>query len=177
MTNYALAISRRLRAYGNETRYSSKYHILNIAKDVADKPYHMLLFHGFGGSRLSSASPALVDDMTTVHSQLASRRNIIIDRFVVAHSHWLECNRTVKGVTFDVLGGFQRWGRSMAQRESGLIYYLYDEDGVHVHPISGLKEQINEEVDQGLHARNMEFVAKMLQAGYDLELEKGILRS
>lgn len=175
--NYALGVARRLAQYGTEVKYGSKYYIVNIASGISKEPYNTLIYHGFGHSDYSSASPTLIRDLTGFHSQLATRKGIIVNRFLIGHSHHLEPNRTVIGIRFDCLGGFQKWPLKLSQHESGMLYYIYtEEDGCEVKALSGLKKQMEEEQDQGLHITNMRYVADMLLEAYDFELEKGILK-
>ncbi len=176
--NFAIGIARRLAAYGHNVRYASKYFILNLASGFDLDKYNVLFYHGYGGADYSSASPSLVREMTTVHSQLATQKQIIIQRFCIGHSHWLEIGRCVMGIRFDCLGGFMRWDKKISNRESGMLYYLYDEKGeFEVRGVSGQKYQIEESDQQGLHILNMRYVAEQLQEAYDFEISCGILRA
>lgn len=174
--NFAIGIARRLSAYNYSVRYASKYFILNLASGFDLEKYQILFYHGYGGADYSSASPSLIRELTTVHSQLSTQRGLIIQRFCVGHSHWLEIGRAVLGIRYDCLGGFMRWDKKISNRESGVLYYTYTEDGeFDVKGVSGLKFQIEESAQQGLHSLNMRYVAEQLHDAYEFEIECGIL--
>jgi hypothetical protein len=174
--NFGLGLSRRLSAYGKRTRYASKYFVLDLAKGFSKPEYNVLFFHGFGGADYSSASPSLIRELTTTHSQFAVQFNKIIQRFCIGHSHWLEINRAVLGIRFDCLGGYMRWDKKISNRESGMLYYIYTEDGLFdVKGISSQAKQLEESSKQGLHALNMRYVADILLEAYQHELDLGIL--
>ncbi len=177
--NFAIGVARRLASYDDHiVRYASKYYILDLAKGIHENDYYVLFYHGYGHADYSSASPSLVREMTTVHSQLSAQKGIIIQRFCIGHSHWLEVGRSVLGIRFDCLGGFQRWEKKISNREAGVIYYLYKDDGdFDARGISGLKMQIEESDQQGLHSLNMIHVAEILQEAYKFEIDQGILRA
>ena len=109
--------------------------------------------------------------------QMGRYRRIIIDRFIVGHTHWLEIDRSALGVTVDVTGGFQMWGKTVSTRESGLVFYIIDEDGEFtVNKVSGLKKQIEEEKSQGLNNKNLRTVANLLEDGIQHEIDIGLLK-
>ena len=174
--NFSLGISRRLNAYGHDTRYVSNHLILNMANGLLEDTYNICAFHSWGGADYSSASPSVVREMTRAHSQLATLKNIIIQRFLLGHTHWLEVDRYVLGVRFDVTGGFQAWDKTISNRESGMLYYLLDEDGeFKVQKISGLKKQLEEET-QNLNSKNLRYIANLLDEGIKYEIEIGVLK-
>lgn len=176
--NFGLGVSRRLASYGYNCRYHSKSYTLNFAKGFKLPPFHVLFYHGYGHADYSSASPSLVREMTTVQSQFSTQRNKIIRRFVIGHSHWLEIGRSVLGIRFDCLGGFMRWDKKVSNRDSGFAYYTFTEEGeFDVKGILGLKQQIIEEQNQGLHGKNMLYVAQTLNNAYEYELDLGILKN
>lgn len=174
--NFTLGISRRLNSYGHDIRYVSNHLILNIAHGFEKSTYNVCAFHGWGSADYSSASPSVIREMTRAHSQLATYKRIIIDRFLLGHTHWIEVDRSVLGIRFDVLGGFQTWDKTISNRESGLLYYLFDENGeFQVRKVSGLKKQLEEE-NQNLNTKNLRYVADLLDKGIKFEIEKGLLK-
>lgn len=176
--NFALAISRRLASYRNDVRYSSDYCLLNLAKGFDLPDYNIMAFHGWGGADYSSASPSVVREMAKIHSEWATYKNIVIQRFLCSHSHWLEIGRSVLGIRFDVTGGFMRWTRKISFNESGILYYLYDENGeFEVKAISGLKSQLVESENQDLHVKNLKYVSNILEEAIKNEIDLGILQN
>jgi hypothetical protein len=174
--NFSVAISRRLNTYGHYTKYKGMRNILNIAKDLGVPEYNLCSFHGWGGSDYTSASYSMIRDMTAFQTQKAMYENIIIHRFLVSHTHWLEVGRSALGVEFDVLGGFQLWKQKNAIRPSGLIYYVYTEDGIKANCIKGIRKQIEEIKSKRLNTNNMIFVAQTMQDAFDFECDKGLIR-
>lgn len=187
--NFALGISRRLCSYGHNCRYTSNYLILNIAHGLGtgnrdmycshliEQGYNVCAFHSWGGADYSSASPSVIRELTRAHSQLATYRNIIIQRFLLSHTHWLEIDRSVLGIRFDVSGGFQKWDKTVSNRESGLLYYVIDEEGnFKVRKISGLEKQLEEEKGQNLHGKNMRYVTDLINDGIKYEISIGLLK-
>lgn len=174
--NFSVAISRRLCSYGHNCRYASNHLILNIGYGFKNK-YNVAVFHSWGSADYSSASPSVVREMTRAHSQLSTYKGIIINRFLLGHTHWLEVDRSVLGIRFDVTGGFQRWDKTISQRESGMLYYIIDEDmHFEVRKISGLEQQLEEEEGQGLNTKNLRFVADLVEDGIQHELKIGLLK-
>ena len=175
--NFSLAISRRLNSYGAIVRYSSNYLILDIAHELSKDEYNVMAFHGWGNADYSSASPSVVRELTRVHSQLATEKNIIIQRFTVGHTHWLEPNRSVLGIRFDTTGGFQKWEQKVSWRESGMLYYVYRDDGeFDVRGVSGQKKQLEEMDDQGLHVSNIRYVSDVMEEAIEYEVDIGLLQ-
>ncbi len=146
--------------------------------DGFDLPdYNVCAFHSWGNADYSSASPSVIREMTRAHSQFATYKNIIIQRFLCAHTHWLEIDRSVMGIRFDVTGGYQRWDKRISFRESGLLYYIYDENGIfEVKKVSGMKYQLNEQGGQDMHTKNMRFVADIMDDGIRYEIDIGLLK-
>jgi len=175
--NFAVGISRRLCSYGHDSRYVSNSLILNIAHGFDISDYNICAFHSWGGADYSSASPSVVREMTRAHSQLATYKKIIIQRFLLGHTHWLEIDRSALGIRWDVTGGFQKWEKTISNRESGMLYYVIDEKGeFEVHKVSGLKKQIEEESGQNLHTKNLRYVADLIDAGIRYEIDIGLLK-
>ena len=185
--NFSIGLSRRLSTYNHNVRYTSYYLILNMANELFKfqeenyeiklKDYNILAFHGWGGADYSSASPSMIREMTRIHSQFSTNKGIIIQRFLVGHTHWIETGRTVLGIKFDVCGGFMRWSKKVSSRESGMLYYIYDEtEDFQVKAISGLKQQLAEEEDQGLHIANLKYVAETMEDAIDFEIDLGLLQ-
>ena len=174
--NFSVGIARRLSSYGINCRYVSSYLILNIAHGL-EKEYNVCALHSWGGADYSAVSPSVIRELTRAHSQLATYKRIIIDRFLVGHTHWLEIDRNVLGITVDVTGGFQLWEKTVSIRESGLVYYTFDEDGnFSVNKVSGLKKQLEESRNQGLNTKNMRYVSDLIDEGINYELEIGLLK-
>jgi len=175
--NFVVGISRRLCSYGHDSRYASGYLILNIAHNLGIGNYNVCAFHSWGGADYSSASPSVIREMTRAHSQLAIYKGIIIQRFLLGHTHWLEVDRSVLGIRFDVTGGFQKWDKTISNRESGLLYYMIDEEGeFEVNKISGLKKQLEEERGQDLHTKNSRYIADLIDSGMKYEIKIGLLK-
>jgi len=108
---------------------------------------------------------------------MATYQRIIIDRFLVGHTHWLEIDRNVLGITVDVTGGFQLWEKTVSIRESGLVYYTIDEDGnFTVNKVSGLRKQIEEGKSQQLNTNNLRYVADLIDEGIQFEIDIGLLK-
>ena len=174
--NFSVGISRRLVAYGLDSRYASSHLILNIAHGFENE-YIVCAFHSWGSADYSSASPSVIRELTRAHSQLSTYQRIIIDRFLLSHTHWLEIDRHVLGVNFDVTGGFQKWGKTVSTRETGLLYYIIDEDrNFEVNKVSGMKQQIQEEKKQNLNNKNLRYVYKLINEGIKHEIDIGLLK-
>lgn len=174
--NFSVGISRRLMSYGHDSRYVSNYLILNIAQGFDIDEYNIAAFHSWGNADYSSASPSVVREMTRAHSQNADRGKII-QRFLISHTHWMEINRSSLGVRFDVTGGFQRWNKTISFRETGLVYYLIDDEGnFEVNGVSGLKKQFEEERNQRLHIQNLQYVADLMGSAINYEIEIALLK-
>lgn len=175
--NFSIAIARRLGSYGHIVRYASNYLILNIANGLSKEEYNILGFHGWGSADYSSVTPSLVRELTRVHSQLSTEKGIIIQRFVVSHTHWLTIGHNVLGIKIDVTGGFQKWDRKISWRESGMLYYTYDEkEDFDVKGLSGLKKQLIEADSQRLHTNNMRYISDKLEEAIDHEIKIGLLK-
>ena len=139
-------------------KYTAEYLILNIARGF-DDIFNILAFHGWGSADYASASPSVVRELTRAHSQLSTHKGIIIKRFIVGHSHHLEIGRSVLGVIIDVLGGFMKWKKTISQRESGILYYVYEECGdLQVHPISSITKQLEETESRWLNNKNLQYM-------------------
>lgn len=176
-SNFPLAIQKRLSAYYHFARYVSIHVILNIARDLCDKEFNLCAYHGYGGADYNATSPSLVRELTRFHSQCATEKGIIINRFVHGHVHWLQIGHSVLGIVIDSLGGFQGWEQKMSWRESGLILYVINEDyELDVRGISGLKMQLEEKDNQRLHWDNMRYVASLIEDSISYELDIGILQ-
>lgn len=174
--NFSVGISRRLVSYGLDCRYVSSHLILNIAHGFENE-YIVCAFHSWGSADYSAVSPSVIRELTRAHSQMATLRRIIIDRFLVSHTHWLEIDRNVLGITVDVTGGFQKWGKTVSTRETGLVYYIVDEDGnFEVNKISGMKFQIQEEKSQNLNNKNLRHVYQLIDEGIKHEIDIGLLK-
>lgn len=174
--NFSVGVSRRLVSYGVDCRYAATHLLLNIAHGFENE-YIVCAFHGWGSADYSSASPSVIRELTRAHSQVAKYRRIIIDRFLLSHTHWLELDRTVLGVTFDVTGGFQKWGKTVSTRETGLLYYIVDEDGnFEVNKVSGMKHQLIEEKAQSLNTNNLRYVYELIEEGIKHEIDIGLLK-
>lgn len=174
--NFTVGISRRLISYGLDSRYVSEYLILNIAHGLGIDNYNVCAFHSWGSADYSAASPSVIRELTRAHSQLSTHRGIIINRFLLGHTHWLEVDRNVLGVCFDVTGGFQKW-KTVSIRECGLLYYIIDEEGnFEVNKVSGLKKQLEEEKSQNLNTKNSRYVANLIDEGIKHEIDIGLLK-
>jgi len=177
--NFSVGIARRLNSYGDDVRYTSNYLILDISRnlDIHVPKYNICAFHSWGSADYSSASPSVVREMTTIQSLFSAHKGIIIQRFLVGHSHWLEIGRTALGVTWDVCGGFMMWSKKISFRESGMLYYILNEDNdFDVRPISGLKQQIKEMEKQNLHFRNLRYVSNVMIDAMQFEIDLGLLQ-
>jgi len=175
--NFSLGIARRLVSYGIDCRYVSSYLILNIGYGFENIEYNLCALHSWGGADYSAISPSVIRELTRAHSQMATYQRIIIDRFLVGHTHWLEIDRNVLGITVDVTGGFQLWEKTVSIRESGLVYYTIDEDGnFTVNKVSGLRKQIEEGKSQQLNTNNLRYVADLIDEGIQFEIDIGLLK-
>lgn len=177
--NFTEQISSRLNQYGHDCRYSGNKMILNIAYglDKMEEDYIICAFHSWGGADYSSASPSVIRELTRAHSQYAINKGFIIQRFMLGHTHWLEVDREVLGIKFDVLGGFQRWDKTISTRPSGIVYYILDEDGEFiVRKIEDRKTQWKEKDEQNLNRKNLAYVSQLINDSVEFEIKLGILK-
>lgn len=120
--NYTLLIAKLL---GPRHFYHGRYHILNIAEPLGT--YNVCFFHGFGRSDYYAATLAEIREMQRFYMQKLTYHKIRIHEFCKGHSHWLWLGGVDPANCFywSVLGGFQRWKKTMSQRRPGMILYVY----------------------------------------------------
>lgn len=176
--NFSVSIAHRLKAYGHNTLYASRYLIKNIADGFNVPDFNICAYHSFGNADYSSQSPSAIREFTRWHSQLAMYKRVIIQRFLVSHTHLLEYGRDVLGIIFDSLGGFMLWEKRMSFRKSGLIYYIFDEnEEFSVRGVSGVHKQIKEMENKYLNIDNMKYVSDKMREAIQFEIELGLLQS
>ena len=99
--------------------------------NLADKGfYNVLAMHGFGHSKISPNSPALIDTAKDILIKVQQHRppEQHIHRVMTGHTHWASSGlERIPGVHFDTTGGLQRNNRvklGMNQRPLGWMVYI-----------------------------------------------------
>jgi len=155
--NYILYLKRVL---GKNIKYLGHSGIVNIANPIGK--YNIFFTHGFGSNSFYPISNELLKDIWKANSQ-HKLAGVPIERFCLAHSHWLTTNLELEGMLVDVTGGFQKWERSISQRPSGLILYLYYDGEVTAIPIRPDKKVETKELSEaGLEYKNLKYYGEKL---------------
>ena len=168
-----------LRMLGLNASFCSKYTVWNLA----DKGiYNLLAFHGYGHSRHSPSSPALIDESIKLVLKLATTKGMVgkrrIRRVTHGHTHWMSLGQErAADLTFDVTGGFQKYERvkqGYNERPTGwLVYHSPGGSGdiipIPVHPeLSSIERDMT---DPNLQPRNMVEAARCLKK-FETEAQK-----
>jgi len=117
--NYVLYLKRLMKSKDIETIYCSRGTAINIAEPIGK--YNIFFTHGSGSSAYYPVSYHMIRELWKINSQT----KVPIERFCLAHSHWLTTDLELEGLTIDVCGAFQRWEKTFSQRPCGMILYLY----------------------------------------------------
>ena len=162
-SNYMLYLKKAL---GNRAKYCSRHVVLDIGEPIGN--YNVLFTHGYGKSQYYPVSYSLLRDLWKAVSEYR-KRDIIIERVVVSHSHWLNPDLKLENISISVTGGFQRWQYTIEQRPSGLLVLLYSGGSCSVIPVTPSADvQFREVNEPNLEYKNMGYYAKMLREHFEL---------
>jgi len=155
--NYILYLKKIL----TNAKYLGHYGVLNIAEPIGK--YNVLFTHGTGKSDYYPVSYDLMRDLWKALSDYKIGKTPI-ERYSVAHSHWLAVNMPLMGAVIDNTGGFQKWEYSISQRPSGMILYLFTDNQCIAMPIKpDLKVEQKERNDPMLEYKNIGYYAETLK--------------
>lgn len=154
--NYAMYIKRSIEG----SKYGGHHVVYNIGQDLGK--YNVLITHGTGSSDYYPLSYTFIRDMWETVTEY-SRRGVPIERICVGHYHWLFPNLPLRSIIADCTGGFQRWEKTISQRDAGMILYFYYDNEVSVIPIRPDPKIQNKEIDDSaLEYKNMNYYGQKL---------------
>ncbi len=162
--NYLMYLKEILKQRYN-THYNSKMLVLDVGTPIGN--YNVLFTHGRSMSETSPVPPVVVRDVYKL-AQSYKLMGIPVERVCTGHTHNLVTDYRLEGMTFDVLGGFQRWHLSLSQRKAGFFAYLYTVEGECV-PIEFQADTVIEEKEKlspTLEFENLKFYGEKLMASY-----------
>jgi len=148
-------------------KYCSKHLLLNIADPVGH--YNVLFTHGYGRSSYYPFSYELIRDLWKTVNDYRFR-NILVERIITGHNHWLTPDLELEGLKLSQTGGFQKWPYTIQQRPPGLLLLLYGEEECSVIPIRPNKKILETELlDHTLEYKNMLYYGTILKEHYSEE--------
>jgi hypothetical protein len=158
-----------LKKFLSNAYYLGHSKVINIAYPISS--YNVLFTHGMGSSQYHAVSNQMILDAIVAVNQY-KREKIDVQRIVVGHTHQLEIGHQSMGLTFDISGGFQRWEKTVAQRDPGMILYLFTEGTLSIIPIVPDPNIVMQETESGdLEFNNMLYYATMLKKSLVREKE------
>lgn len=150
-----------LKKYLPNTYYLGHSKAVNIAHPLGE--YNVIFTHGMGSNTYFALSLAMLRDGVNAVSDFALK-GIEIKRVSCGHTHQLQPGIVGSGVTFDVTGGFQRWEKTISQRDCGMLLYMCTKDTFNIVPIRPDKNIEFKEKSYGdLEFKNMQYYATMLR--------------
>lgn len=155
-----------LRALDVPAVYQGRTYVGNFSPDES-KPCWFEAQHGFGASSYYANSYEGIRDCWRMYIQHSQQSQILINRFLRGHTHWLNVGQAIGfEVAIDTTGGWHRQERdklSSAARNTGLLLYLHD--GLKLQPVpieADCKLLTQETDDPGLHYQTMARAAAAL---------------
>jgi len=145
-------------------KYNSKYAGNVILYDIGEPlgHYNVMFSHGRGYSEYTPVPPSVIRDFFKMINQYM-KEGISVERVCLGHTHWLTIGYEMDGVVFDVCGGFQKWGKTLAQRPSGFLMYVFHNNNCTVIPIRPNKEiEIKEKQDAFLEKKNLKLLGDLI---------------
>jgi len=163
--NYAMYIKRAM----DNVKYGGHHMIYNIGEDLGN--FNILFTHGYGSNAYYPISYDLIRDVWKIIGQYRLK-GIPIERVCIGHYHWLSTDMNFESFILDSTGAFQRWEKTISQRPSGVLMYLFFDNEVGVIPIKPDPDVYTDELeDSALEYKNMRYYAEKLLKHLE-EIEK-----
>jgi len=154
--NYSMYLKKAL----DSAKYGGHFYIHNLGEDIGN--YNLLVTHGYGSSEYFPIGYSLVRDLWKAINQYKIRQ-IPVERVCIGHYHWLSVDSNFESFTLDCTGGFQRWEKTVSQRPSGLLLYLFYDGEISVIPVKPNQEIFSKELnDPALEYKNLAYYGKLL---------------
>jgi len=154
--NYAMYIKRSI----DRAKYGGHYVVYNVGQDIGN--CNVLITHGYGSSDYYPLSYTFIRDLWESITKYA-RKGVPIERVCVSHYHWLFPNLPLKSIIADCTGGFQRWEKTISQRDAGMILYFFYDGEVSVIPVRPDPDVQHKEInDSALEYKNMNYYGQKL---------------